>query len=380
MTGLYHDDLLKRTYHGISGIMWFIVGTMAFVATLVLIARFFEALEGFAVAYLPTQNPWLRGFFGSIGIVFLIALPILYLTWVERKLLARIQVRYGANRWGKFGLLQPIADAIKLLGKEDVVPAAANKIVFRLAPVILLAPLFITFVAIPWTSTLIPSRMEIGIIFILAVSSLAPIGGLMAGWGPNNKYNLIGGVRYAAQMVSYEVPLGLSVMGVAALARSFNPVTIADAQSGYWFGVLPKWFVFIQPIAFFVFLIAYIAESGRVPFDMMEDETLLVQGWTTEYSGMKFVLLLLGEYVHMVAGAALMVILFFGGWNGPTILPPLAWMLLKIILVILFMMWVRGTHFRTRIDQLLAIGWKVLLPLALINIGLTGIILALVVQ
>ncbi len=379
MTGLYHEDLLKKPYHGVSGIIWFIVGTTAFIAALVAIARFFELLEGLSVAFLPTQNPLLRGLLGSIGIVFLIALPILYLTWVERKLLARIQVRYGANRWGKFGLLQPIADAIKLVGKEDVVPAAANKIVFRLAPVVLLAPLFISFAAIPWTATLLPSHMDIGIIYILAVTSFAPVGGLMAGWGANNKYNLIGGVRYGAQMISYEVPLGLSVIGVAALAKSFNPIVIVDAQAGNLFGVLPNWFVFMQPLAFFVFLICYIAESGRVPFDQMEDETLLVQGWTTEYSGMKFVLLLLGEYVHMVAGAALMVILFFGGWTGP-FLPPLAWMLLKVISVILFMMWVRGTHFRTRIDQLLAMGWKVLLPLALINIGLTGVTLALMVN
>lgn len=378
MTGLYHEDLLERQYHGRDGILWFIVGTGAFVFALIVIAKFFELLEWLATTYLPTSNPVLRGVIGSIAIVFLIALPILFLTWVERKTLARIQVRYGANRWGKFGLLQPIADAIKLLGKEDIILDAANRIVFRLAPVVLLAPVFIAFAAIPWTATLIPSHMDIGIIYILAVTSLAPIGGLMAGWGPNNKYNLIGGMRYVAQMISYEVPLALSVIGVAAFVRSFNPVTIVEGQAGTWLGFLPKWYVFVQPVAFFVFLVAYIAESGRTPFDQMEDETLLVQGWTTEYSGIKFVLLLLGEYVHMVAGAALMVILFFGGWNGP-FLPDLAWMLLKVILVILFMMWVRGTQFRTRIDQLLAIGWKILLPLALFNIGLTGVILALLV-
>ncbi len=379
MTGLYHEDLLERTYHGKDGILWFIVGTIAFVFSLVAIAKFFELLEALAVAFLPTSNPVLRGIIGSIAIVLLIALPILYLTWVERKFLARIQIRYGANRWGKFGLLQPIADAIKLVGKEDIILDAANKLVFRLAPVVLLVPVFISFAAIPWTATLIPSHMDIGIIYILAVTSLAPIGGLMAGWGPNNKYNLIGGLRYVAQMISYEVPLALSVVGVAAFVRSYNPLAIVAGQEGSWLGVIPKWYVFLQPIAFFVYLIAYIAESGRTPFDQMEDETLLVQGWTTEYSGIKFVLLLLGEYVHVVAGAALMVILFFGGWNGP-FLPPLAWMLLKVILVILFMMWVRGTQFRTRIDQLLALGWKVLLPLALINIAVSGVMLVWMVH
>ncbi len=378
MTGLYHEDLLKRTYHDARGIAWLAVGITAFVFALVVVAKFFELLEWLAVTYLPTSNPILRGLMGSLAIVFLIAIPVLFLTWVERKMLGRLQVRYGANRWGKFGLLQPIADAIKLLGKEDIIPDKANKTVFRLAPVILIAPTFMVFAAVPWTATLIPSHMEVGIIYILAVSSLAPIGGLMAGWGPNNKYNLIGGMRYVAQMISYEVPMGLSVIGVAALARSFNPITIVGAQTGYWLGVIPKWFVFLQPLALIVFFIAYIAESGRTPFDQMEDESALVHGWTTEYSGMKFVLLLLGEYVHVVAGAALMVILFFGGWTGP-FLPPMAWMLFKMIFVILFMMWVRGTHFRTRIDQLLAIGWKILLPLALLNVGVTGVILALLV-
>ncbi len=378
MTGLYHEDLLEKEYHGSDGIRWLIIGIIAFLVALSAIAGIFQVLENLAVEYLPTENPILRGLIGAIAIVILIAVPVLFMTWVERKTLARVQVRYGANRWGKFGLLQPIADAIKLLGKEDIISDASNKAVFRLAPVVIIVPLFLAFAAIPWTASLIPSHMDIGIIYILAVTSLSPIGGLMAGWGPNNKYNLLGGMRYVAQMISYEVPLALSVIGVAALVRSFNPVTIVEGQVGTWFGIIPKWFVFYQPLAFFVFLVAYMAESGRTPFDQMEDESTLVQGWTTEYSGMKFVLLLLGEYVHMIAGAALMVILFFGGWNG-ALLPDLAWMLFKIILVILFMMWVRGTQFRTRVDQLLVIGWKILLPIALINIGITGVILAYMV-
>jgi len=374
--GLYADDLVEQTYHGKEGVAWFFVGAAIFVLALAGFATAVGHLESLAVRYLPTSNPIDRG---TVSAIFLqlLTVVILYLVWVERKFLARVVVRYGPSRWGKFGLLTPIADSLKLMGKEDTMPRKADRWVFRAAPVVTLAPGLMIFAVVPWTSTLIPSHMDIGILYIFALSSLVPIGGLMAGWGPNNKYNMLGGLRYGAQMIAYEIPLVLSTLGVVAMVRSFSGVAIAEAQSGYWFGIIPSWFVFIQPLAFFVFLIAFLAESGRTPFDQMEDEHFLGSGWITEYSGMKFAIFLLAEYLHMFAGSALLVILFLGGWSGPAIFPPLFWMLLKVILVILFTMWVRGTHFRTRIDQLVAIGWKILIPLALLNIGLTSIVITI---
>jgi NADH-quinone oxidoreductase subunit H len=315
------------------------------------------------------QNPLVRGIVGGVTLSALISLLVLFLTWVERKVVARFQVRYGPNRAGKFGLLQPLADAVKLLTKEDIIAEAADKPVFWAAPVIAFGVGFLAWVTIPFTDRLVVSNLDIGVLYVIAVSSLAPIAVIMAGWSPNNKYNLLGGMRYTAQMISYEVPLVLSIMGVVALARSLNLIEIVQAQSKIWF-------IFLQPLGFLVFFAAAVAEMGRIPFDLLEAEGELVAGWHTEYTGIKFALLLFAEYIHMLIEAALIVILFLGGWYGP-ILPPLVWFLIKMSLIILFLMWVRGTLPRVRIDQLLNVGWKILLPIALFNIGVTGIILAM---
>ncbi|MFQ6136972.1 MAG: NADH-quinone oxidoreductase subunit NuoH [Candidatus Hydrothermarchaeales archaeon] len=315
------------------------------------------------------QNPLVRGIVGGVILSALISLLVLFLTWVERKVVARFQVRYGPNRAGKFGLLQPLADAVKLLTKEDIIAEAADKPVFWAAPVIAFGVGFLAWATIPFTDRLVVSNLDIGVLYVIAVSSLAPIAVIMAGWSPNNKYNLLGGMRYTAQMISYEVPLVLSMMGVVALAGSLNLIEIVQAQSKIWF-------IFLQPLGFLVFFAAAVAEMGRIPFDLLEAEGELVAGWHTEYAGIKFALLLFAEYIHMLIEAALIVILFLGGWYGP-ILPPLVWFLIKMSLIILFLMWVRGTLPRVRIDQLLNVGWKILLPIALFNIGVTGIILAM---
>jgi len=373
---MYIDEIEKRTYHGIG----FYIYTFALmgigIALLVALSKLFEIIYSIAPPFLWSSS-WIRGIIGALIWAVVIGVGGLYLTLVERKVMARIQNRYGPNRWGPYGILQPVADAFKLLGKEDIIPAAADKHVFRLAPIVVFAPTFVAFVVVPASAALIASRLQIGVLFYVAMTSLAPVGALMAGWGPNNKWNLLGGLRFAAQMLSYELPYVLSLLGPVMLAQSLDLITIVEKQSGYWLGVIPKWYIFIQPLAFVAFFISFMAESGRVPFDIPDAESELVQGWTTEYSGMKFVLLLLVEYVHLLGGSMLTVLLFLGGWNGPAFLPPLAWFAIKLTPVIFLMLLIRAVHFRTRIDQLLAIGWKFLLPLALINIGITSIILAL---
>ncbi|MEK6978247.1 MAG: NADH-quinone oxidoreductase subunit NuoH [Candidatus Hydrothermarchaeota archaeon] len=308
--------------------------------------------------------PLVRGVVGATILIASISLALLFLIWLERKLIARLQQRYGPNRAGKFGILQIIADGIKLLTKEDIVPAAADRWVFNAAPVLGFGIAFLAFVAIPFGEGLIVSDLNIGILYIMAVSSLAVVPVIMAGWAPNNKYNLLGGMRSAAQMISYEVPLTLSIVGVVMMAGSLSTVAIVEAQKRLWF-IVP------QILGFIVFLVAAFAESARLPFDLPEAESELVQGWTTEYSGMKFAMLLFAEYIHSILAALLVTVLFLGGWNGP-ILPPTVWFLLKAFVVLLFFMWMRASVPRVRIDQLLNIGWKVLIPLALLNIVITG--------
>lgn len=310
------------------------------------------------------QNPLIRGIVGAIALASLISLALLFLIWLERKFIGRLQNRYGPNRVGKFGILQMVVDGIKLFVKEDVIPEKADRPVFTAAPILGFAIAFLPFVAIPFSKSLIVSNINIGILYILAVSSLAVVPTIMAGWAPNNKYNLLGGMRAAAMMISYEIPAALAVIGVVMLSGSLNMIEIVNAQEKVWF-ILP------QILGFSVFIVAAFVEAARLPFDLSEAESELVQGWTTEYSGMKFAMLLFAEYIHAVLVSLLMVILFLGGWHGP-VLPPVAWLLLKTFLVMLFLMWMRATVPRVRIDQLLNIGWKVLIPIALLNIGITG--------
>jgi NADH-quinone oxidoreductase subunit H len=310
------------------------------------------------------SNPWIRGTVGALGLASIIAGSIILLLWLERKFIGRLQHRYGPNRVGKYGILQLVVDGIKLFTKEDIVPASADKLVFTLAPIIGFAVALLPFLAIPFSEGIIVSDLNIGILYILAVSSLAVVPTIMAGWSPNNKYNLIGGMRAAATMISYEVPMGLAIIGVVMLTGSLSMIEIVNAQERVWF-------IFPQLIGFAVFLVAAFMESARLPFDLPEAESELVQGWTTEYSGMKFAMLLFAEYIHSILAALLVAILFLGGWHGP-ILPAPIWLLIKTLLVMLVLMWMRATVPRVRIDQLLNVGWKVLIPLALFNIAFTG--------
>ncbi|MEE8400563.1 MAG: NADH-quinone oxidoreductase subunit NuoH [Candidatus Hydrothermarchaeaceae archaeon] len=322
----------------------------------------------------PLAISLIKGFFGALILISFVSLNVLFLTWYERKLIARIQVRYGPNMAGKFGLLQPLADGIKLFGKEDIIPKDADRTVFTFAPAAAFAVALLPVVAIPFAGGLIVSDLNAGVLYIIAVSSLATIPMIMGGWGSNNKYALLGAMRAVAQSISYEIPLVLSFIGVIALAGSMSTVQITNAQTNLWY-------VFLQPLGFIVFFIASIAEMGRIPFDLPESESELVAGFHTEYSGMKFAIFLFAEYIHMVIAASLMVILFFGGWNVPFMtLPPIGQFFVfmgKMYVIISVLIWIRGTLPRVTVLQMTAIGWKVLIPLALLNIAITGVFMVI---
>lgn len=313
-----------------------------------------------------------------VVIAILLALPI-PLTWLERKIAGHIQQRLGPMRVGWHGLLQPLADGIKLLTKEDHIPAEADRFLFTLAPIIALVPPFAVFVAIPFGDsvsifgqeiTLYLADMNVGLLYILAVAGIGTFGVILAGWASNSKYAVLGSLRTAAQMISYEIPMGFSVIGVVMLAQSMSLVDIVEAQAGMWN-------VVYQPLGFFVFFVAGLAEAQRIPFDLPEAEGDLGAGYHTEYSGMRFSFFMIGEYLIVVILAALNVILFFGGWNGGIIpLPPAVWYLLKVGFFVWVFMWFRFTFPRYRYDQLMKIGWKVLLPLSLANILVSGIFLS----
>lgn len=288
------------------------------------------------------------------------------LSWIERRLLGVWQDRYGPNRVGPFGLLQIAADAIKLLSKEDWVPPFAEKALFVLAPVIIAITTLLAFAVVPVAPGIGVVDLNIGLLFFLAMSSLGVYSIVLGGWASNNKYSLLGGFRAAAQMLSYEVFMGLSLMGVVMLAGSFNLRDIVAAQEGLWF-CIP------QILGFITFTVAGIAEARRLPFDLPEAENELVAGFHTEYSSMKFGLFFIGEYVGVILISAMMVTLFFGGWLGP-LLPPLMWFLLKTFMVIGFFILLRASLPRPRYDQLMAYAWKVMLPLTLVNLLVTGAI------
>jgi len=296
-----------------------------------------------------------------------------YLVWLERKLLARLQIRLGPNRAGIFGLLQPIADAIKLLTKEDIVPSAADGFIFRLAPAVVAVTAMMMFAVVPLgpdirvfgrSVPMVITDLNVGLLFVFALSSLGVYGVALGGWASNSKFALLGGIRGAAQMISYELALGLSLVPVVMLTGSFSLTAIVDAQAG-----LP--FIVLQPVSFAIFVISAMAESKRIPFDLPEAENELGAGFHTEYSGMRFGLFFLGEYVHIQVLGALTAVFFLGGWHGP-LLPPVVWLMLKILIVAVIMIWIRGTLPRLRYDQLMALGWKVLIPVSLINIVVTG--------
>lgn len=323
---------------------------------------------------------WIAGFILLIVklgfvLVFLLLMAA-YLVWVERKFLARLQVRYGPNRAGRCGLLQPMADTVKMLTKEDTVPDGADRPIFLLAPAVVAMTALLMFAVVPFGEDialfgrripLVITDLNIGLLFVFALSSLGVYGVALGGWASNSKYSLLGGIRGAAQMISYELSLGLSLVPIVMLARSFSIVDIVQAQER-----VP--FIVVQPVAFMIFMISAMAESKRIPFDLPEAENELTAGFHTEYSGIRFGLFFLGEYVHMQVLGALVAVLFLGGWRGP-LLPAPMWLFIKILVVVLFMIWTRGTLPRLRYDQLMALGWKVLIPLALVNILLTGAVM-----
>jgi len=304
------------------------------------------------------------------GVLFVTLNVAAGLIWLERRLLALWQDRYGPNRVGPFGLLQVLADMVKVFTKEDWVPPFADKPVFIIAPAIIVVTIITAFAVIPFAPGLDIVDLNIGLLFFLAMSSLGVYSVALGGWASASKYSLLGGLRGAAQMLSYEVFMGLSLMGVVMMAGSFNLADIVNAQKGMWFCVP-------QFPGLVVFIIAGIAETHRLPFDLPEAESELVAGFHSEYSGMKFGMFFVGEYLGITLVSALIVTLFFGGWMGP-VLPPLAWFTIKTFFFIGFFILLRASLPRPRYDQLMSYGWKVMLPLALLNLLVTGgIILAM---
>jgi NADH-quinone oxidoreductase subunit H len=299
-----------------------------------------------------------------IGVLIVVLSIAAGLIWLERRLLALWQDRYGPNRVGPFGLLQPLADAIKLFAKEDWVPPFADRPVFVLAPAIIMVTVLLSFTVIPYAPGIQVVDLNIGLLFFLGMSSLGVYSIMLAGWSSNNKYALLGALRAAAQMLSYEVFMGLSLMGVVMLAGSFRLRTIVEAQGAIWY-CIP------EVLGLAVFLIAGLAETRRLPFDIPEAESELIAGFHAEYSGMKFGMFFVGEYLGITLISAMVVTLFFGGWRGPW-LPPILWFLIKTFFFIGLFILMRAALPRLRYDQLMSYGWKVTLPLALLNLIATG--------
>ncbi|HET7012088.1 MAG TPA: NADH-quinone oxidoreductase subunit NuoH [Anaerolineales bacterium] len=320
----------------------------------------------------------------SALIIATLLIGFAYMTYVERRVLARIQVRIGPNRAGPFGLLQPVADGLKLIFKEELIPARADKLLFILAPVITLVPALIILAVLPIGPDVtlfgrtfglgLADRVNVGVLYLMAVSSISVYGIVIAGWSSNNKYALMGGLRSSAQMISYELALGLAFVGPIILAGSMSLRDIVIDQRSLWY-------VVVQPLGFLVFLIASVAEVNRAPFDMPEAEQELTAGYHAEYSGMKFALIFMAEYDKMIAVSAIAAALFLGGYWGPGVeqIPWLGpvYLFLKVLGILLLMVWLRATLPRFRYDRLMAFGWKIMLPLALVNVVITAVVVVL---
>ena len=304
----------------------------------------------------------------ALVIIIFAALSVMFLVWWERKISGHFQSRFGPMRVGWHGWLQTIVDAIKLIMKEDIVPTSADKVVFYMAPIILFTSALLAYIVIPFGKGLVVRDLNIGILYILAITTFTVIGILSAGWSSNNKYSLLGGFRSAAQIISYEVPLTLSVLGVVLLAGSMSLVTIVKSQNG-----IVHWFIWKQPLGFLIYLTAAIAEVNRVPFDIPEAEQEIVAGYNVEYSGMKFAMFFFAEYMNTFLICAIATTLFLGGWNGP-ILPSYVWFFIKTFFLIFCLMWLRWTYPRVRVDQLMDFAWKFLLPLAFLNLIVTALL------
>ncbi len=315
-----------------------------------------------------------------LAVFIVVILIVAYATYAERKIIGHMQTRLGPTMTGPLGLLQPIADGLKLFFKEDIIPSQASKVAFVLAPMMILVPAFVTVAVIPfgkdivvggYTVPLQISDLNVGVLYIIAMAGLGVYGIVLAGWSSNNKYSLIGGVRSAAQVISYELAAGLSIVAVFMLSETLSLRGIVAAQSGS----ILNWYIFSQPLAFCLFFITSIAEINRTPFDLPEAETELVSGFCTEYSSMKYALFFMAEYANMVVVAALISTLFLGGPAGP--FPGVINILLKVFVFMFIFIWMRATFPRVRYDQLMFMGWKVFLPLALLNIVITGVVIIL---
>jgi NADH-quinone oxidoreductase subunit H len=329
----------------------------------------------------------------SLVLLIILLTAVAYTVWLERKVVGHMQNRWGPTRVGPFGLLQPAADGLKFLFKEDLTPPHVYKPLFLAAPLIAVILALTSIAVIPfgnWVwigNQVIPLQItdvNIGVLLILGVTSMGVYGVALAGWSSNNKYSLLGGLRASAQMVSYEISLGLSLVGVLIMAGSFSLREIVNAQGGHFWGFIPHWNIFNgQIIGFFCYLMAAYAETNRIPFDLPEAETELVAGYHTEYSSMKFAMFFMAEYANMITVACLATLLFFGGWHGPVVghgilaaLLPVFWFAAKVVAFLFLYIWVRGTLPRFRYDQLMSFGWKFLLPLSLANVIATAIAVA----
>jgi NADH-quinone oxidoreductase subunit H len=327
-------------------------------------------------------------------VLFVLLTAVAYTVWLERKVVGHIQNRWGPTRVGPFGLLQPLADGLKFIFKEDLTPPYVHKFLYILAPMLALTCSLIAISLIPFgnwvtvagvSTPLQITDTNIGLLIILGITGIGVYGVALAGWSSNSKYSLLGGLRASAQMVSYEVALGLSLVGILIICGTFSLRGIVDAQTGTWFHVIPRWNIFKgQFVAFFIYLMAAYAETNRIPFDLPEAETELVAGYHTEYSAMKFAMFFMAEYSNMVTVGCLATILFLGGWSGPVFGPPIVkavlpifWFALRVVFFMFVYIWVRGTLPRFRYDQLMAFAWKFLLPLAIANIMITALVVAL---
>lgn len=341
--------------------------------------QIFVILKQWAVGlFPPAWQPLVSILLSVVMIVAVFPLLFAITTVLERKGLGRIQNRYGPNRVGPFGFLQPIADGLKTLTKEDIVPRAADKVVHFLAPIVLVVPVFLAYSVLPCGHNLVAVDLDAGVLFFFAVGAATELSVFMAGWSSRNKYSMVGAMRAIAQMISYEVPLVISAVTVIMMAGSLSTVSIVEAQEGY-FGWIPKWHVFTPwgLAGFVLFMIAATAESNRSPFDLPEGESEIIAGYYIEYSGFKFALFFLGEYLGMFAISGLAITLFLGGWLAPlpflTWVPSYVWFFAKLLAIIFLFIWLRGTLPRLRIDQLMNFAWKFMLPMALINIFVVGV-------
>ncbi|HYG35722.1 MAG TPA: NADH-quinone oxidoreductase subunit NuoH [Clostridia bacterium] len=344
-----------------------------------MIDQIFVALKHTLVALAPERwQPFVSALISVAAIIGTFAALFAVTTILERKGLGRIQNRYGPNRVGPFGFLQPLADGVKSMTKEDVVPRTADRVVHFLAPLVLVGPVFLALAVLPMGRNMVAVDLDAGVLFFFAVGAATELSVFMAGWSSRNKYSVLGAMRAIAQMISYEVPLILSAITVIMMAGSLSTTAIVSSQAGYS-GWLPNWYV-LTPwgfAGFILFMIAAAAESNRSPFDLPEGESEIIAGYYIEYSGFKFALFFLGEYIGMFAVSGLGITLFLGGWHAPLpfleFIPSYLWFFGKLLLLICLFIWVRGTLPRLRMDQLMNFAWKFMLPMALINILVTGV-------